>query len=162
MSMQLSVVHTPIVVRISNLARPVRHALDFLTPVADLALRLWVAKVFFLSGLTKVQSFDTTIQLFTYEYHTPLLSPLAAAYAGTFTELFFPVLLALGLAGRFSALVLFAFNILAVVSYPDLNAAGLRDHQVWGLMLFVTLCHGPGKISLDHFLSRFWNRARPR
>jgi putative oxidoreductase len=77
-----------------------------------------------------------------------------AAYLGTFTELVFPVFLALGLAGRFSAAVLFFFNIIAVISYPALNEAGLEQHLVWGIMLLVTLLHGPGKLSLDYWIGR--------
>jgi putative oxidoreductase len=128
--------------------------LNRLAPIADLGLRLWVANVFFRSGLTKIASFDTTVQLFTYEYQVPLLSPEIAAYLGTFTELVFPALLAIGLGGRFAAGVLFVFNIAAVISYPELNPAGIEQHQVWGLMLLVTLLHGPGKLSVDHWLAR--------
>ena len=64
------------------------------------------------------------------------------------------MLLALGLAGRFSALVLFAFNIVAVISYPDLNEIGLKDHMYWGILLAVTAVHGSGKWSVDHWLWR--------
>ena len=53
-----------------------------LAPVGDLVIRYWVAKVFFMSALTKIQSWDSTIMLFTYEYHVPLLSPTIAAYSG--------------------------------------------------------------------------------
>ena len=140
-----------------NIARhlaPIIRGLDFLAPLADLGLRLWVANVFFKSGLTKIASFDSTVQLFTYEYHVPLLSPEIAAFLGTFIELSFPVLLVLGLGGRLSAGVLFLFNLVAVISYPDLNPAGIEQHQVWGLMLLVTLLHGPGKLSLDCWLRR--------
>jgi putative oxidoreductase len=140
--------------RAAGLVKVLYRGLDFLSPAADLALRLWVANAFFKSGLTKIQSWDTTLLLFQEEYRVPLLSPEAAAYMGAFTELFFPVLLVLGLAGRFSALVLFVFNIIAVVSYPGLNAAGLEQHQIWGLMLLVLLTHGPGKLSLDHWLAK--------
>jgi putative oxidoreductase len=55
-----------------------------------------VANAFFKAGLVKAQSIDSTILLFTHEYQVPFLSPEVAAYAGTFTELFFPVLLATG------------------------------------------------------------------
>ena len=92
--------------RIETLAELVQRAyrtLGFLAPVADLALRLWVAAVFFRSGLTKVQSWDTTILLFTNEYHVPLLSPELAAVLGTAAELVLPVFLALGLGGRLAA-----------------------------------------------------------
>ena len=106
------------------------------------------------SGLTKVASWATTVSLFENEYAVPLLSPEAAAALGTTVELVFPVLLVLGLGGRLSAFVLFVFNIVAVVSYPDLGEVGLRDHQMWGLLLLVTLLHGPGKLSLDHLIGR--------
>ena len=140
--------------RLAGLYRTVANWLQFLSPVADLALRLYVANVFWKSGLTKIQSWDTTLQLFEYEYHVPLLPSNLAAYMGTFTELFFPVLLVLGLGSRFAAFVLFVFNIIAVISYPDLNAAGLEQHKVWGLMLFVLLLHGPGSLSVDRWLER--------
>ena len=135
-------------------ARPINEKLDLLTPVLLLGTRLWVANVFFKSGLVKIQSFDTTVLLFEYEYSVPLLSPKLAAYFGTATELIVPVLLAVGLTGRFSAFVLFVFNIIAVISYPTLHAAGLKDHQLWGFMLAILVFYGPGKLSLDHWLAK--------
>ena len=55
---------------------------------------------------------------------------------------------------RPAAFVLFVFNVVAVVSYPDLGAAGVKDHQLWGLLLLVTLLHGPGALSLDRLIGR--------
>ena len=138
-----------------GVTRTVIHLLESrLAPLLDLALRLWVAAAFFQSGLTKIQSWDTTLALFENEYSVPLLPPTLAAYMGTFTELFFPVLLVLGLGTRFAAGVLFVFNIIAVLSYGDLSEAGLMQHQYWGLLLLVTLLHGPGAISVDHLIRR--------
>jgi putative oxidoreductase len=86
-----------------------------------------------------------------------VLPPHLAAYLGTGAELLLPVFLILGLGGRMAAAALFVFNIIAILSYPDLSAVGLKDHQYWGLMLLVTLFHGPGKLSVDHWLrSRFY------
>src|SRR5690606_29616155 len=82
----------------------VSRALDHLRPLAALAARVYVAQVFFLAGLTKVRDWDTTLLLFTEEYQVPLLSPPVAAVMGTAGELVLPVLLLLGLAGRFAAL----------------------------------------------------------
>lgn len=62
-------------------------------PVLQLGMRLWMAKVFFTSGLTKVQDWDTTVLLFADEYKVPLLPPEAAATLGTTFELGMPVLL---------------------------------------------------------------------
>ena len=136
------------------LAQAALRRLDGLSPAVDLVVRVFVATVFFKSGLTKVASWATTVSLFENEYAVPLLSPEVAAALGTTVELVFPVLLVLGLGSRLSAVVLFVFNIVAVVSYPDLGEVGLRDHQVWGLLLLVTLLHGPGKLSLDHLIGR--------
>ncbi len=53
--------------------------MDWLAPVFLLGLRLYVAQVFFKSGLTKVQDFSSTVALFENEYRVPLLSPQLAA-----------------------------------------------------------------------------------
>ena len=87
----------------------------WLAPVLDLAIRIWVGMVFFQSGLTKIQSWDTTLSLFENEYSVPILPPNVAAYLGTANELILPVFLVLGLGGRLSAAALFVFNIIAVI-----------------------------------------------
>lgn len=140
--------------KFSDRLKAVGASLNYLAPIADLVVRLWVATVFFKSGLVKIQSWESTLSLFAYEYHVPVLSPEVAAYMGVFTELFFPVLLALGLAGRFAAVVLFLFNIVAVISYPDLNPIGVEQHQIWGILLLVVLSHGVGKLSVDYWIGK--------
>jgi putative oxidoreductase len=42
----------------------------------------------------------------------------------------------------------------AVISYPDLSDAGLKDHVFWGALLLVTLVYGPGKLAVDHWIRR--------
>jgi len=125
-----------------------------LAPLVDLGVRLFIASVFFKSGLTKIANWDSTLALFDNEYAVPLLPSNVAALLGTGVELGFPVLLALGLGARFSTLVLSVFNIIAVMSYPGLSEAGLKDHQTWGLLMLVTLVHGPGRLSADHWIGR--------
>ncbi len=149
----------------SPAARAIRaHAafaalLDRLQPVLGLAMRLYVARVFFASGLLKLQGWQGTLALFENEYHVPLLSPHAAAVLGTAAELALPVLLVLGLGSRFAALALFAFNAVAVISYPDLSDAGLKDHVLWGALMLVLAVYGPGKLSADRLLARAGSRA---
>ena len=128
--------------------------LDKLRPLLLLGFRLYVAKVFLMSGLTKIHDWSITLALFTDEYHVPFLPPAIAALMGTATELSMPVLLALGLATRFGAFVLFFFNIIAVVSYAALPDIAVKDHILWGTMILVLLLVGPGEISLDHLLER--------
>lgn len=136
--------------------------LVLLIALGELINRVWVAQVFLRSGLNKLQSWDATLFLFEEEYQVPLLSPELAAWVGTGAELFFPVLLIAGLAGRFSAGVLLVFNLVAVLSYPGLNAAGIQGHQIWGTMLLVTLIRGPGLLSLDAAISALWQRRGGR
>jgi putative oxidoreductase len=145
--------------RIAALHARAVSLLAFLAPVVDLAVRLWVAQVFFRSGMLKLQSWETTQLLFANEYHVPLLPPNVAAIMGTGTELIIPIFLAFGLGGRVAAFVLFVFNAIAVISYPELEGIGLEQHYVWGLLLFVTLVHGPGPLSLDHLIGR-WVRGK--
>ncbi|MCG9575166.1 DoxX family protein [Vibrio tubiashii] len=121
-------------------------------PLLLLFCRLWVAWVFFNSGLTKIASWDSTLFLFEYEYQVPILPWELAAYLGTAAELILPVFLALGLLSRPMAAILFVFNIIAVVSYPVLWDKGFYDHQLWGLMILNVVVWGPGVISADKVL----------
>ena len=116
--------------------------------------RLYLAKIFFLAGLTKIKSWDTTLMLFEYEYSVPLIPFDIAAYLSTFAELVFPVLLVLGLAGRFSAGALFILNIVAAISYPDISQGGINDNYFWGAMLSILVFYGPGKLALDSWIQK--------
>jgi putative oxidoreductase len=127
----------------------VTHALDSAQPLAALAARIYLAQAFFLSGLTKIRDWETTILLFTEEYKVPLLSPQLAAMSGTAGELVLPVLLLLGLAGRFSALGLSVVNVVAVVSLAEIAPAALQQHITWGVLLAALALHGVGKWSVD-------------
>jgi putative oxidoreductase len=117
-----------------------------------LAARLFVAKAFFWSGLTKVRDWETTLALFQDEYQVPLVSPQLAALAGTAGELLLPLLLALGLAGRFGAAGLFVLNAVAVISLAEIAPAAFMQHQLWGALLLLVWLWGPGRLSLDRWL----------
>ena len=140
--------------RLDTVCAPLVRVLAWLQPAFVLAVRLYVASVFFKSGLTKIASMDSTILLFTHEYQVPLFSPELAAYLGTAAELVLPVMLALGLGGRLAAAALFVFNIVAVISYPELNEVGVMQHQYWGVLLLIPLFYGPGKLSIDYLIRR--------
>jgi putative oxidoreductase len=126
--------------------------LESLQPAALLAARLYVAQVFFASGLTKLRDWDITLALFEDEYHVPLLSPELAAVLGTGGELVLPVLLVLGLGGRFAAAGLSVVNVVAVLSLSDIPPAALQQHQFWGSLLLGVLLWGPGRWSADAWL----------
>lgn len=127
----------------------VTQALNAAQPLAAFAARVYLAQVFFLSGLTKIRDWETTLLLFTEEYKVPLLSPQLAAISGTAGELVLPVLLLIGLAGRFSALGLSVVNAVAVVSLADIAPAALQQHITWGVLLAALAVYGVGKWSVD-------------
>lgn len=121
-------------------------------PLLLLFCRLWVAWVFFNSGMTKIASWDSTLYLFEYEYQVPILPWTLAAYLGTAAELILPAFIALGLLTRPMAAILFVFNIIAVVSYPVLWEKGFYDHQLWGLMILIVIVWGAGPVSADRLM----------
>ena len=128
------------------------RCLEWVSPLFLLGLRVYVANVFFKSGLTKIQDFSSTVALFENEYKVPIISPTLAALSGTAAELILPALLVAGLASRPTALALFVFNIVAVVSYPDISESGIKDHVLWGTMILVVVFFGAGRLSIDQWL----------
>lgn len=133
--------------------------------LALLCMRVWVALAFWHAGVVKFADPTGTLVLFQSLYQVPWLPPAVAAVLGTWIELITPWLLGLGIAGRFTALFLFVYNAIAVVSYPDLwphgfwsglmNTVDFADHKVWAIMLLAILAWGPGRLSIDGWLSRF-------
>ena len=132
-----------------RLWRAITAALDSARAPAALIARVYIAQVFFLAGLTKIRDWDTTLLLFTEEYKVPMLSPEVAAVMGTAGELVLPVLLLLGLAGRFAALGLGVVNAVAVISLSEIAPAALQQHITWGVLLAVLALYGMGRWSID-------------
>ena len=121
---------------------------NWLQSAALLAARFWIAKVFFMSGLVKIKSWDSTIALFTDEYKVPALPPEIAAYMATAAELSLPVLLVLGLMTPLAALGLFVMTlVIELFVYP-----GTTEHYYWLLLLGILATHGSGKLGADFWL----------
>ena len=133
---------------------------DLLKDAGDLIVRFWLAKIFLASALTKITDWGATIVLFKYVYSVPFISPVAAAYIGTFAEFFLPIVLILGLGGRFFVFVFFIYNIFCMISFHFLwtpsGAAGLADHINWGLLLMMLMLHSCGRFSLDYLIHKRW------
>ncbi|WLG86077.1 DoxX family protein [Pseudomonas cucumis] len=134
--------------------------------------RFSIAAVFWKSGQTKVEGLaidlidgtfqlgiprlaDSTIPLFESEYHLPLLSPELAAYLAAFAEHFFPILILIGFATRFSALALLGMTLtIQLFVYPD----AYPTHGTWAAVLLYLMARGPGKLSIDHLIARRYAR----
>lgn len=134
--------------------------------------RFAIAAVFWKSGQTKVEGLaidlidgtfqlgwprlaDSTIPLFTSEYHVPLLSPEIAAHMAAFAEHFFPVLILVGFATRFSAMALLGMTLtIQLFVYPD----AYPTHGTWAAVLLYLMATGPGKLSIDHLIAHRFSR----
>lgn len=130
--------------------------------------RFSIAAVFWKSGQTKIENFaidliggtfqlgvpqlaPSTVPLFRSEYHVPLLSPEVAAHLAAFAEHFFPALILLGLATRFSALALIGMTLtIQLFVYPD----AYPTHGTWIAILLLLVAKGPGLLSIDHLIAR--------
>lgn len=118
-----------------------------------LALRIFPAMVFLLSGRTKVEGLfsikDSTWYLFENEYALPLIPSDIAAVLATTAEHVLPILLILGLFTRFSAFGLMCMTaVIQIFVYPDAWAT----HGLWAAALLAVVARGPGNISLDRLL----------
>lgn len=115
-----------------------------------LLMRLWIADVFFKSGLTKISNFDATISLFEYEYAVPLLPPVLAAILATIFELTCSVLLVVGLMTRFATLPLIGMTL--VIQFSVIQNT---EHFYWLFLLSTIFIYGAGKLSADALIKKF-------
>lgn len=128
-----------------------------------LALRLVMARVFFLDGQTRVDGLR--IPLAFQDFSFPLILPMQVkAEAATsflalpvppaltaavvsYAEFVLPMLLVIGLATRFAALSLLVLTVLFQLYVAP--QALWTAHIYWAGALLVLLSQGPGRLSLD-------------
>lgn len=130
--------------------------------LALLVTRVALAGVFWRSGRTKIvegtwfEISDTTHFLFENEYAGVPIPPEIAAPMAAFAEHFFPALLVLGLATRYSALALLGMTlVIQIFVYPD---AWWSTHIVWAAMALILVTSGAGSFSLDSLIARVRGR----
>jgi putative oxidoreductase len=144
-----------LILRLARFYYTASHLPEYLAPLMDLGLRLYLANVFFKSGLTKIMNWDSTLYLFSDVYQVPLLPSDVAAYMAAGGELGLSVLLVFGLFGRFATAGLFILNAVAAYSYySGLSEAGLFQHFSWGILLGVLLILSRGNWSVDAWLEK--------
>lgn len=140
---------------------PVRKFAErFGAPLLDLAIRLFMANIFFKSGWQKFQTFlnddwGSTVYLFQDIHPLPGIPAEIAAVMGTGGELGLSILLALGLFGRFGAAGLLVMTTVIQFVIPASYGVANADHYMWMMLLAVILVKGPGALSLDHLLRKF-------
>jgi putative oxidoreductase len=129
-------------------------------------LRLALAVPFWKSGILKWDGFlqlnDTAIYLFTDEFklHLPggpydFPAPAVMAFLSGCGEIVFPVLLVFGLGTRFAASGLLFMTCIVELTVPE----GWPVHLTWAAMALAIMAWGPGRLSIDHALSRLREAA---
>ncbi len=142
-----------------------------LPPIADLVMRLVIARVFFKSGWLKLKDLEGAADLFQYEWFSdenwwmlligaeeiPRLLAVVLGVLSTAGEIVLPILLVLGLFTRFAATGLMAMSaVIVLLVYPIWTEDGLgfwwNDHVWWVVILLALMAFGGQKLSLDHCL----------
>jgi putative oxidoreductase len=124
----------------------------------QLLFRIGVASVFLKAGLTKIASWEFTVQLFLDEYKVPVLSPEVAAALATTFELSCSILLIVGLLTRLATLPLLGMIlVIQIFVYPN----AYSEHLTWGPILLFLLTRGAGAFSLDRLLGLEPPSSRP-
>jgi len=91
--------------------------------------------------------------LFADIYQVPVLSPAVAAYLATCVEIGGAVLLVLGLATRLGAAAFLGMTlVIQLFVFPE----SYPDHLLWAGPLLYLLLRGPGAISVDHLIRRYF------
>ncbi len=118
-------------------------------PVIDLGMRVWLAQIFFVSGVIKVTHWQTALNLAATEYPVSWMSPVTAAYTGAAIELIAPIFLVLGLMTRYAAIPMLILSLVIQFSYLPF------DNQLfWAVIFGWYVIQGAGPISADNLLRR--------
>jgi len=120
-----------------------------LGPLLDVFIRLWLAGIFWASGMVKLQSWTTALYLSAHEYPVSWLDPVTAAWLGEAIEIICPPLLVFGLATRFAALPMLILSLVIQFSYQALD-----QHLFWAILFGWFVVKGAGPISLDALIGR--------
>ena len=144
-----------------------------------LALRLIMARVFFLDGQTRIEGprlsfnpldyanldflrgFDfsvvlplqvkaTTFTAFAVQYPPIPVPPVLAAYLVSYAEFILPIMLLIGFGTRFAAIGLLVMT--AMISIFVMPQALFTTHIYWAAILMVLVSRGPGQVSIDHII----------
>jgi putative oxidoreductase len=120
-------------------------------------MRFGVGLVFFNAGVLKYKSFEFAVKLFEEEYKLPVLAPAVAARLAMVNELTTSTLLFLGLATRIVTLPLLGMiSVIQIFVYPN----AWPDHVLWGSVLLFLLTRGPGNISIDYLIERYFLKKK--
>jgi putative oxidoreductase len=133
-----------------ELAAAAIHAAQMLFwPALDIIIRLWLAQIFFVSGVLKAANWDNALNLAANEYPVSWLDPTAAAWIGVAIELGGSILLAFGLGTRAAAMAMLILSLVIQFNYLAFDT-----QLFWAALFGFYVLRGAGPISLDNILAR--------
>ena len=127
----------------------------WLEPLFNVAVRIWMGKIFLDSGMARVVNWDKQEFLFADEYKLGLLPAKVWALVTTGAELALPVLLFIGLFTRVPAL-----GLLIMTGFIHFVVGSVNDdylapyHYVWMLAFGYLFIRGGGPLSADGLIKR--------
>jgi putative oxidoreductase len=148
--MNLNFIVTP-AAKIVGLLNRVPYSLVVLIP------RAATFSVFMRSGLVKLSDWNATLMLFRDEYKVPVIPPDVAAYMAASMELTLSSLVLIGLFTRLGVLGLIGMiTVIQTFVYP----MAWPDHIQWLGFMAIILFRGPGVISVDYLLGKWFGWPR--
>jgi NADH dehydrogenase/putative oxidoreductase len=127
----------------------VRVIYGLVWPKVDVLIRLALAEIFFASGVIKLFSWNTALDLAANEYPVSFMSPATAAVVGVSIELGGAMLLALGFMTRYAAVPMFALSLVIQFAYKPFDS-----QLFWAALFGWYAVVGAGPISVDNLLRR--------
>ena len=143
-----------------NIFNKIIEHLEKFKNIPPLLFRMVLAYGFYGPATMKLKNFNGIVEWFT-SMGMPL--PKLNAFLATGTETVGFVLIFLGLATRIISIPLMVVMVVAIITVHLGNGfeAGNNGSEIpiyYILMLFSLLITGPGKISLDALISKFYNK----
>jgi putative oxidoreductase len=120
-----------------------------MAPAVNLIVRVYIANIFFVLGLEKLQNWDAALFLFQNEYQVPILPYWFAAVTTVAIQLICSAALVLGYHTKFAALVLFIMVALSTFFYQQ-----FVENYYWMMLLALFASYGADRLSLDYFLAK--------
>jgi len=170
---------SPVARTIDRLVTAIAAVLPY--ALVAIGLRFVMARLFFLSGQSKVEGLvyridvpgfdlmqgfslavtvptavkDSTYAMFDKMANLPIPSWIAAPVV-SYAEFILPICLVLGFGARFAALGLLVMTVM--ISAFVAPQALWTTHIYWAAILVVLMSLGPGVVSIDHLIRRLYKR----
>jgi NADH dehydrogenase/putative oxidoreductase len=118
-------------------------------PFIDLAVRAWLAQLFWMQGISGVADWHAALAQTPGLAATLAMHPHSLAVALTCARIALPLLLLAGFATRLAALPLAALSLASAIAHPGQDAPFL-----WALLTGWYVMLGAGPLSLDRLVAR--------